>query len=154
MHKKLKLLEARLHHAQRPERRNNNKFRKVALFDDMPEIVTVYGELLSRPEVRVITDSAVQTAEEALSIFRAERPDLVITDLSLTSNGTEGFDILKGIRRLSQTTHVPVALFSSAYIQGGTDDLSVKIRNIGYDALFSKAQVNEVLAFVERTFNL
>ncbi len=153
MHRKLKLLETRPHLAQgRPERRNDRKSHRVAIFDDMPEMVKLCRELLQGPEIRVVTDDAVQTVGEALSIFQAQRPDLVVTDLSLTRGGTEGFDILDGIRQLSPTIHVPVALYTSSYIQGGTDDLSKKIRGAGYDALFSKMQMHDLVAFVESTF--
>ena len=155
MHKKLRLPETRPHLAQgKTDRKNGREFRKVAVFDDMPAIVSLYADMLSRPEIRVVTEDAVHTAEEALSIFRTEQPDLVITDLSLTRNGTEGFDILKGIRMFSPTIHVPIALFTSAYVQGGTDGLSLEIRDKGYDALFNKTQTHEVVAFVEMAFDL
>lgn len=120
---------------------------KVAVFEDCAMALVAYTDTFSL-NASVVTPNAVVTADEALEIFQAEHPDVVITDLSLTMGGTEGFEILRRIKEISPST--PVGLSSSAYNPKGTDEINNEIRGKGFDALFQKFDLNGMCAFIER----
>ena len=76
-----------------------------------------------------------------------KRPDVVITDLSLDEGGTEGFEILKRIRKISPQTKVGLA--TSSYHPEKSDEINREIRKQGFDALFQKHDIQAMSEFVE-----
>lgn len=121
---------------------------KVAVFEDCAMALIAYTDTFISSNASVVTPKAVVTADEALEIFRTEHPDVVITDLSLTMGGTEGFEILRRIKEISPST--PVGLSSSAYNPKGSDDINNEMRRKGFDALFQKFDLDGMCAFIAR----
>jgi CheY-like chemotaxis protein len=120
---------------------------RVAIFDDCPEVNIAYHDCFSSfTEARVVSSRPVFSADEALEIFRAMKPDVVITDLSLTDRGKEGFEILRRIKEISPTTLV--GLSSSSYHPRNNDEINREIRKQGFDRLFQKADLASMCDFI------
>lgn len=76
---------------------------QVLVVDDDPEMRDVMAEFLQGlgVEVRVAGDGA-----EALQVFRAERPPLVVTDLKMP--GMDGLELMKAIKEASPRTEIVI----------------------------------------------
>jgi len=70
----------------------------ILIVDDEPQLVRVIRSYLEKAGFQV---TAAYRGDEALQAFRANRPDLVILDLSLP--GMDGLDVAREIRRLGPT---------------------------------------------------
>ncbi len=125
---------------------NIRKKARVAIFDDAAEIIEAYSVFLGTSNVSIVSMKPVFSVSDALAIFRLEQPDFVITDLSLTAGGTEGFEILDQVRIIAPD--VPVVLTSSAYSPTSSDDICMEIRAKGYDAVFEKRDGDGIAEFV------
>lgn len=79
--------------------------KKILVVDDEPQIVRVVQGYLERAGFQVIRAA---NGEEALSLFRRERPDFVILDLNLP--GMDGLDVARAIRRES---NVPILMLTA-----------------------------------------
>ncbi len=122
------------------------KKAKVAIFDDAAEIIEAYSAFLGESAVCIVSKDPVFSVSDALAAFRLKQPDIVITDLSLTVGGREGFEILDQIRSIAPD--VPVVLTSSAYSSTSSDEICMEIRAKGYDAVFEKRDGNGIAEFV------
>ncbi len=71
---------------------------RILIVDDEPELVRVIRSYMENAGFQA---AAAFRGDEALQVFRAERPDLVILDLNLP--GMDGLDVAREIRRLGQT---------------------------------------------------
>ncbi len=121
---------------------------RVAIFDDSPEINLAYGDCFkSFPGVDVVSSRAVFSVDEVLEIVRAVRPDVVITDLSLTDGNLEGFEILKRIKEISPNTLV--GLSTSSYHPNKDDEINREIRKHAFDMLFQKHDLASMCDFIE-----
>jgi DNA-binding response OmpR family regulator len=81
------------------------EMKKILVVDDEPQIVRVVQGYLERAGFQVIRAA---NGEEALSLFRRERPDFVILDLNLP--GMDGLDVARAIRRES---NVPILMLTA-----------------------------------------
>ena len=77
---------------------------RILIVDDEPRFTEVYSMLLSDLGAEIATAGG---GEEALAKARAERPDLVITDLSMP--GMDGLQLLKAVREEMHDVPVVVA---------------------------------------------
>src|SRR5262249_56753513 len=86
-----------------------NQLQRILVVDDEPQIARVLRRSLAARgyEVQVAGEG-----EEALEIFNAWAPDLIITDLSMPNMG--GLELCRRIRATSQA---PIVMLS---VQGGT----------------------------------
>ena len=121
---------------------------RVAIFEDNPMVIFAYREIFSlNSNVRVLNCKPTLSVDEAVALFMAERPDVVITDLSLNDGQTEGFEILRRIKEISPKT--PVGLSTSSYHPQKNDEINIEIRKHGFDALFQKADTTQMCEFIE-----
>ena len=121
---------------------------RVAIFEDNAMVLFAYREIFAlNANARVVNCKPTLTVDEAIAVFMAERPDVVITDLSLNDGETEGFEILRRIKEISPET--PVGLSTSSYHPQKNDEINVKIRKHGFDALFQKAETTQMCEFIE-----
>jgi DNA-binding response OmpR family regulator len=99
---------------------------KILVIDDEREIVKLVRAYLERAGFRVVTAS---DGQEGLTVFRHEKPDLVVLDLSLPR--IDGLDVCRTIRRESDT---PVIMLTARVeeqdrligLELGADDYIVK----------------------------
>ena len=99
---------------------------KILVVDDEREIVKLVRAYLEQAGFRVVTAS---DGQEGLTVFRHEKPDLVVLDLSLPR--IDGLDVCRTIRRESNT---PVIMLTARVeeqdrligLELGADDYIVK----------------------------
>ena len=101
---------------------------RILLADDNADMREYVRRLLSdRYVVKAVADGSL-----ALAAARAERPDLIITDVMMP--GLDGFSLLRELRQDPQTATIPVIMLSARAgeearvegIQSGADDYLVK----------------------------
>ncbi len=100
--------------------------QKILVVDDEPDIVRLVRAYLERAGFAVVTAGEGQ---EALAVFRHERPNLVILDLNLP--GLDGLDVCRAMRRASE---VPIIMLTARLeetdrligLELGADDYVVK----------------------------
>ncbi len=82
--------------------------RKVLLVDDDEAFCTIMRELLLRHGFQVRIASA---AEEALNLFRQERPDIILTDIMMPE--IDGLTLIRRIRSSPRGANVPTIVVSA-----------------------------------------
>ena len=100
--------------------------QKILVVDDEPDIVRLVRAYLERAGFAVVTAGEGQ---EALAVFRHERPNLVILDLNLPA--MDGLDVCRAMRRASD---VPIIMLAARLeetdrligLELGADDYVVK----------------------------
>lgn len=100
--------------------------QKILVVDDEAEIVRLVRAYLERAGFAVVTASE---GDEALAVFRHERPNLVVLDLNLP--GLDGLDVCRAMRRDSD---VPIIMLTARLeetdrligLELGADDYVVK----------------------------
>ncbi|MBP7687194.1 MAG: response regulator transcription factor [Thermoflexales bacterium] len=100
--------------------------QKILVVDDELDIVKVVRAYLEQSGFRVVTAS---DGQHALTVFRHEKPDLVVLDLNLPK--MDGLDVCRAIRRDSNT---PVIMLTARVdeadrligLEIGADDYIVK----------------------------
>src|SRR5574341_1570456 len=100
--------------------------QKILVVDDELEIVKLVRAYLERAGFAVVTASEGQ---QALAVFRHERPNLVVLDLNLP--GMDGLDVCRALRRDSD---VPIIMLTARLeesdrligLELGADDYIVK----------------------------
>jgi len=113
---------------------------RVLVIDDHEEMVELLADQLRdlAYDVEVSTDGAT-----ALKLAERRLPDVVITDLRM--RGTDGFDVLAGIKKLDPT--VPVLIMTAF----GAVDTAVEAIRLGASHYFTKPfKLDEVVLWVER----
>jgi DNA-binding response OmpR family regulator len=100
--------------------------QKILVVDDEPEIVKLVCAYLERAGYAVVT---AYEGQQALAVFRHERPNLVVLDLNLP--GLDGLDVCRSLRRDSD---VPIIILTARVeeidrligLELGADDYVVK----------------------------
>jgi PAS domain S-box-containing protein len=101
--------------------------RRLLIVDDDPVQLKLARIHLSQLGFDV---SAVSGASDARIAARANRPDLILSDVFMP--GTDGFELCLEIRRDPNLANVPVVLFSAQYGSQADEDLA---RRVGASAL-------------------
>jgi len=100
--------------------------QKILVVDDEPEIVKLVRAYLERAGFAVVK---AYEGQQALAVFRHERPNLVVLDLNLP--GMDGLDVCRAMRRDSD---VPIIMLTARLeetdrligLELGADDYVVK----------------------------
>jgi len=79
--------------------------KEILVVDDEPRIAEICRDYLQRAGFKVITASS---GEDALSLARARRPDLIVLDLRLP--GMDGLDVTRALRKQS---NVPIIMLTA-----------------------------------------
>ncbi len=106
-----------------------NRDKHILLVDDNKTIRDYYKRLFRF--ARVHTETA-KTLKKAVHLFRLHSPLLVITDLQLTTNGFEGFQLIELIKTEKPST--PIVLITAH----GDDIIREKAMELGVDYYFEK----------------
>jgi hypothetical protein len=110
------------------------------VFEDFKPLLKLYISELGRVRgIDIKNWQAIESFDLAMSLFYVFRPQLVITDLSLTGGGTEGYAILEHIK--SDSPNTLVVLTTSNYVPWGNDAFSNEVRSRGFDAVFPKLDI-------------
>jgi DNA-binding NtrC family response regulator len=112
----------------------------VLVVDDQAAMRKNVNDVLSREHLQIIEAS---TGEEALQIFRQQRPQLVLLDINLP--GIDGISVLKEMKLLEPD--VPVLIFT-AY---GTSERAIEAMKCGaHDYLEKPFELDEFLIMIRR----
>lgn len=84
---------------------------RVTVVNDNPEFLELMREVLEDECYETTTIDGVR--EDALDAVRSSRPELLILDLRLSSEGLLGWDLAQEIRRDRQFEDLPVLLCSA-----------------------------------------
>lgn len=128
----------------------NDTIRKTVnllIFEDVHDVLSIYVRRLRRIDgVKLPYRKTVHDPETALSLFRRMKPEIVITDLSLSKAARlDGIDILKEIRGISPGTPVAIA---TCFSPGSTNATTETIMHAGFDAVFNKSDIRAMANFV------
>jgi DNA-binding response OmpR family regulator len=85
-----------------------NKKKKVLIIEDDPQVNKIYVNKFQFEGMEVLTAS---TGDEGLKKMQVEKPDLILLDVMLP--GKSGFEILKIIKKNSQTKDIPVLILTN-----------------------------------------
>lgn len=102
---------------------------KILLVDDTELFLDLQKSFLKRESFIFLT---ARSGEEALRIFRREKPDLVILDLLMP--GMDGDDVCREIKGNPDTRAIPIVMVSS----GGIEEYRERCHAAGCDAFVSK----------------
>ncbi len=97
--------------------------RRILVADDDPEIVWFFAELLAEEQAETLE---ARDGEEALSIARAEQPDLVLADILMP--GLDGLQLARRLRLDPALAEVPLILLS------WKEDFLQRMRELGAGA--------------------
>ncbi len=106
----------------------------ILLVDDETEFLDTWTRLLERQGFRCITAA---NARQAIVLLDSERPDLVLTDLSLPIG--DGFEVARQARMHAPA--IPVVIIT-AY---DTDENAARARSVGVDGYLPKPFSNRAL---------
>lgn len=116
--------------------------KRIAVVEDNPDNRLLVRALLS--DLFALTE--YETGPDALAGIRADRPDLVLLDVSLP--GMDGPDVLDHIRADPVTAALPVVALTAHAMAGD----EARFLGLGFDGYVSKPIVDEaqLLAAIRR----
>lgn len=112
--------------------------KKILVVDDSATERYFLSELLTKSGFTV---QAASDADTALTMVKADPPDLVLMDVLMP--GTNGFSTTRAIARDPQTAHVPVILCTS---KGGETDRIWGLRQGAVDYVVKPIDPQDLLA--------
>ncbi len=132
-----------------PQEERICKHLRVLVIEDTPFLLEHYMKKLGALDfIALVRVPAVKSLDEAFAFVNAHRPDIVITDLSLTSSHTEGFEILRVLKK-----HIPemcVVATTSIYSPRNNDEVNEHLRASRFDAVFHKLDLDGLELFLKK----
>ena len=120
---------------------------RVTVVNDNPEFLELMREVLE--DERYDTTTIDGLRDDALDAVRSSRPELVILDLRLSSDGLLGWDLAREIRRDQQFEDLPV-LLCSADLQALRDVEGELAGQRAVEVLAKPFGIDELTAVVDR----
>jgi|LGVE01.1.fsa_nt_gb signal transduction histidine kinase/DNA-binding response OmpR family regulator len=119
------------------ENKKNNISKKIILLveDSEPAVIQI-KDLLEQSGYRILV---AKNGKEAFNIIDQIIPDAMILDLMMP--GIDGFEVLKSIRQVEKTAHIPVLILTAKHIT--KEDLQNLKRNNVYQ-LIQKGDINRL----------
>lgn len=113
---------------------------KLAIFEDQQMVLDEYLKEFGQDKgVAICTRRAISSQAEAVSICEREKPDIIITDLCLTSEHQQGFAILASIREM--LPDAIVALSTMNYDLSAEDAWTSRILKAGFNYVIQKGDL-------------
>lgn len=114
----------------------------VLVADDDFDLRTIVTDLLTSSGYAILSAS---NGEEALEIATAQRPDLVVLDISMPR--MDGYTVVKHLRENPETSRMPIIAFTAHALKGDAE----KALKAGYDGYIAKPfQPDELLNEIAR----
>ena len=83
-------------------------YQTILVVDDEPQIVELVEDYLKQADFRVVT---ARDGQSALTVARAERPDLVVLDLMLP--GIDGLEVARRLKKDPKTVGIPIVMLTA-----------------------------------------
>lgn len=125
------------------ERRLQSESTEILVVDDEEMILFVLSHLL---RVHGYASRTATRGDEALRMFREQRPDLVIMDIRMP--GLSGFEVLDAIREAD--AHIPVILMTAL---SGVRDAVAAMKAGAFDYIAKPFENEEMIATVRRALS-
>ena len=123
-------------------RRPSEPMNRLLLIDDEPDILRVLSRSLRADGFEV---STAEGGEAGLSLFRSERPDIVLTDIKMP--GIDGIEVLKRIKQedpgtevIMVTGHGDIENAIEALQHGASDFINKPVRDDALSLALKRAQ--------------
>ncbi len=87
-----------------------------------------------------------ESGDEAISVFQTERPDVIVTDLSMGSP-TEGLEVIRAIKQIEPT--IPIVMISAV----GSFEEGAEAMRLGAHRVISKARIDEEIESLYATID-
>jgi DNA-binding NarL/FixJ family response regulator len=114
---------------------------KVLIVDDNELYRTAFRRNLMLRDYDVLE---AENAEQALAVFGEQRPDVIVTDLSMRTP-TEGLDLIRSIKQVEPL--VPIVMISAV----GTFEEGAEASRLGAHAVISKSRIDDEIESLYRT---
>ena len=105
--------------------------KKILIVDDQSEVRELVEVTLRIGPYEILQASS---GDEALTITRSERPDLVLLDVMMPNSSVDGFDVCRQIKSDPATRNICVVMITA---RGQEADLEIG-RQAGADDYFTK----------------
>ena len=105
--------------------------KKILIVDDQSEVRDLVEITLRIGPYEILQASS---GDEALTITRSERPDLVLLDVMMPASSLDGFDVCRQIKSDPATRNISVVMITA---RGQEADLEIG-RQAGADDYFTK----------------
>ena len=105
--------------------------KKILIVDDQSEVRELVEVTLRIGPYEILQASS---GDEALTIARSERPDLVLLDVMMPNSSVDGFDVCRQIKSDPATRNISVVMITA---RGQEADLEIG-RQAGADDYFTK----------------
>ena len=105
--------------------------KKILIVDDQSEVRELVEVTLRIGPYEILQASS---GDEALTITRSERPDLVLLDVMMPNSSVDGFDVCRQIKSDPATRNIGVVMITA---RGQEADLEIG-RQAGADDYFTK----------------
>ena len=105
--------------------------KKILIVDDQSEVRELVEVTLRIGPYEILQASS---GDEALTITRSERPDLVLLDVMMPNSSVDGFDVCRQIKSDPATRNISVVMITA---RGQEADLEIG-RQAGADDYFTK----------------
>ena len=105
--------------------------KKILIVDDQAEVRELVEVTLSMGNYQIMQASS---GDEALTVMRAERPDLVLLDVMMPNSSLDGFEVCQRIKSDPDLRSTIVVMITA---RGQEQDIAMG-RSVGADRYFTK----------------
>jgi len=115
---------------------------KILVVEDEPDIMRIITHALTAAGYKVIP---AYGGEDAIRKVKAQRPDLVLTDLAMPK--VSGVEVIQALKKDPETQHIPI-LAVTAHVWDG---IAQSAGQVGVDGFISKPfNMKQLLAEVQK----
>jgi DNA-binding response OmpR family regulator len=105
--------------------------KKILIVDDQPEVRELVSVTLEIGPYKILT---AENGNQALTVARAELPDLMLLDVQMPGGTLDGLDVCRALKSDPRTKHIHIIMLTAK----GQDWDKQAGRNAGADDYFVK----------------
>ncbi len=137
------------HSPHGPQEESICRHLRVLVIEDTPFLLEHYMKRLGALDfIALIRVPAVKSLDDAFAFINAHRPDIVVTDLSLTASHTEGFGIVRVLKK--HDPQMCIVATTAVYSPHNDDELNRHLRDSKFDAVFHKLDLEGLELFIKK----
>jgi two-component system phosphate regulon response regulator PhoB len=105
--------------------------KKILIVDDQPEVRELVDVTL---RISDYTISQAESGDQALTVARAEHPDLILLDVMMPTSSIDGFEVCRQLKSDPMTRDINIVMLTA---RGQEADMEMG-RKVGADDYFTK----------------